>query len=91
MTEETNQTLPIDQSIIDTIFANLRPSQGKLIVEARVTYWVMVDDGSGIDPTETELMLDPKRFVDHRDWWAVENELEAMRKFAHRMNDEVPT
>lgn len=86
---ETNQTLPIDQTIIDTIIANLRPVTGKLIVEARITYWVMVDDGSGIDPTETELMLNLERLVDHRDWWAVENELEAMRKFAHRMNDEV--
>ena len=86
---EANQTLPIDQTIINTIIANLRPVTGKLIVEARVTYWVMVDDGSGIDPTETELMLNLERLVDHRDWWAVENELEAMRKHAHWLNDEV--
>ena len=89
MNEETNETLPIDQTIICAIIANTRPVTGKLIVEARVTYWVMVDDGSGIDPTETELMLNLERLVDHRDWWAVENELEAMRKFAHRMNGEV--
>jgi len=86
----TEQTLPIDQAIIDTIVTNLKPKTGKLIVQPRITYWVMVDDGSGIDPTETEIALDPKRF-DDRYWWAAENELEAMRKHAHWLNDEVPT
>lgn len=84
----TEQTLPIDQSIIDTIFANVRPINGKLIVEARVTYWVMVDDGSGINPTETEVRVEPTR-LDDRSWDELENLLEDMRKHAHWLNDKV--
>jgi hypothetical protein len=85
----TNQTLPVDQAIIDTIIANTGPVTGKLIVDARVTYWVMIDDGSAFSPTETEVRVVPSRFDVHGYWDAVVAQLEDMRKHAHWLNDEV--
>ncbi len=89
MTDQTTNYLPIDKALMATIIDNLTPEiiTGKLIVQARVTYWAMVDDGS-IDPTETEIRIEPKDFSD-RYWSDLSIRLEDLRKHAHWLNDEV--